>query len=390
MKEVDLRPHQRDALNRMHNGCVLWGQVGSGKSRVALAYYMQYEAPKDVYVITTAKKRDSKDWEGEAALFVIGSTPESTLGGVLRVDSWNNLHKYRDVENAFFIFDEQRIVGSGRWAKDFVRTAKANNWVLLTATPGDTWLDYISVFVANGFYKNRTEFKSEHVIYAPYTTFPKVERYVNVQRLLRHRRQVLVKMTMTRKTVRHEHNLWMPYDEELMDKVVKTRWNIYEDRPVKNIPELFYVMRRVANSHPSRLEECRRLLEAHKRVIIFYNFDYELKILQGLGQDGPCGEWNGHKHDPLPTGQKWTYLVQYMAGAEGWNCTETDTMVFYSLTYSYKMWHQAKGRIDRLNTPFSDLGYYILRSKAPIDWAIYASLQEKRSFQPSKHEGMLK
>src|SRR4051812_28987488 len=337
MKKVDLRPHQRDALNRLRNGNILWGQVGSGKSRVALAYYMKYEAPKDIIVITTAKKRDSKDWESEASLFVIGNAPEASMAGVLTVDSWNNLHKYRDQDDVFFIFDEQRLVGSGRWSKDFIRATRSNTWILLTATPGDTWLDYISVFVANGFYRNRTEFKREHVVYNSYAKFPKVDRYVNVQKLIRQRNQILVKMVMTRTTVRNEKNIWVDYDEELMADIVKRRWQVWENRPVKNIAELFYVMRKVANIHPTRLEECRRLLKLRKRLIIFYNFDYELKILQGLGQDVPCGEWNGHRHDPLPTGETWVYLVQYMAGSEGWNCTETDTIVFYSLTYSYKM-----------------------------------------------------
>jgi hypothetical protein len=388
---VELRPHQQTALKKLKNGSILWGGVGSGKSRVGAAYYMKHEAPKQVIVVTTAKKRDSLDWEGEFAKYGVGKETNATTQGLLIVDSWNNLHKYVAVSGQFFIFDEQRLVGSGAWVKNFLKIAKKNNWIMLSATPGDTWLDYIPVFVANGFYKNRTEFKREHVVYNTFAKYPKVDRYVSVQRLVKYRNQILVKMPYDRETVRHEINCWVEHDAELYNKVWNERWNVYEDRPVQEIGELFHVIRKVVNSDPSRLAKLSKLLEEHERVIVFYTFDYELEIIRelsdekALGQDANStwgyAEWNGHKHEELPETDRWLYVVQYMAGAEGWNCTTTDTVVFWSLTYSYKLWEQAHGRIDRLDTPFVDLNYYTFRSKAPIDSAVWRSLKSKRSFQ---------
>ena len=397
MNHPELRPHQRTALGKLKNGSILWGGVGSGKSRVACAYYVANENGENVVVITTAKKRDSLDWEGEFAKWGIGKTPDASLHGTLTVDSWNNLKKYVDYENTFFIFDEQRLVGAGAWVKAFLKIAKKNPWIMLSATPGDTWLDYIPVFIANGFYKNRTEFKARHVIQAPYVKYFKVERYVDVQQLVRYRNQILVKMPYERQTVRHAINCWVDYDKELYKKVVNDRWNPYEDAPIGEVGELFYTMRKVVNSDRSRLSKLAKLLQEHEKVIVFYNFDYELDIIRelqnqtALEQDtnGSWGyaEWNGHKHEPIPNTDRWLYVVQYLAGAEGWNCTETDTIVFWSLTYSYKLWEQAHGRIDRLDTPFIDLNYYTLRSKAPIDHAVWRSLKAKRSFQ-NEHYSM--
>jgi hypothetical protein len=383
----DLAPHQKKAVAEMKDGCILWGGVGSGKSRAALAYYTFTEQHEDIYVITTAKKRDSLDWEDEAVLFGIGKEADATLYGTLTVDSWNNIHKYVDVKNAFFIFDEQRLVGAGKWSKSFLKIAKSNRWIMLSATPGDTWLDYIPVFVANGFYRNRTEFKREHVIYNSYAKFPKVERYVGVGRLVKNRNSILIHMPYPKQTNRVPLNVWVDYDAELLAKASVARWNPFKDEPIRDIAELFGVMRRIVNTHPSRLEEVRKLLERHPRLILFYNFNYELDILRTVGDFFvpefvlPTAEWNGQKHEEIPDSERWLYLVQYAAGAEGWNCVSTDAMAFYSLPYSYKLWEQGHGRIDRLNTPFKDLFYYYLRSKAPIDWAIWRSLKSKKSFQ---------
>lgn len=378
--EVKLYPHQEDALGRMHNGCILVGGVGTGKSRTAAAYYHDNESPKDVYVITTAKKRDSHDWIGEFARFGVGRTPDSSIAGVLTVDSWNNLHNYADVEGAFFIFDEQRLVGNGSWVKSYLAIARKNNWILLSATPGDTWLDYIPVFLANGFYKNRTEFKREHVVYQPYSRYAKVERYLGLRKLEAYRKEILVEMPYERHTTREVHYVDMEFDCESMDRVWKKRWNVFENRPLKDVGEQYRCMRRIANTDPSRLRTVYDLLEIHDRLIVFYNFDYELEILRELSNVCTLAEWNGHKHEEIPDTESWVYLVQYAAGSEGWNCISTDAMVMYSLTYSYKYWHQAFGRIDRLNTPFDVLHYYVLTSLALIDRQILNALKQKRNF----------
>lgn len=381
---VELYKHQRDAVNNMHNGCILLGGVGSGKSITAATYYMENEFPKDVYVITTAKKRDSLDWEGEFVQYGIGRLRNATVGGVITVDSWNNIGRYKDVEGAFFIFDEQRVVGSGSWVKDFLRITKRNNWVLLSATPGDTWMDYVPVFIANGFYSSRTDFIRQHVVYAPWSKFPKVQSYNGIGKLMRLRHQILVEMPYIKHTTRHTHYIDVEYDCDLFKKVHKDRWHVYEERPLKDVAELFRVMRMVVNSDSSRLSAVKRLLEWHPKLIIFYNFNYELEQLRSLVEIVDVAEWNGHKHQPIPNTDRWVYLVQYTAGAEGWNCTETDATVFYSLTYSYKTWEQAHGRIDRLDSPFSILNYYVLRSNSFIDKAIWAALVSKKSFNESR------
>ena len=386
---IELYPHQEEALKFLDNGKILWGGVGTGKTLTALYYYTQKESPKDIYVITTARKRDDLDWQGDAVSLGIGMSRGNSLHGVITVDSWNNIGKYVDVEDAFFIFDEQRLVGTGAWVKAFIKISKKNRWIMLSATPGDVWLDYAPVFIANGLYKNITEFKREHVVYAPFSKFPKIMRYTNVALLEKYRNMILVEMPYMRHTNRIVTEVPVFYDEEMFQLVNKKRWNPYEDAPLKDVSELFRVMRRIANSDPSRLEAVRSLFESKPKQIIFYNFDYELEILRKLHSDVETCEWNGHVKQKVPTGDSWAYLVQYIAGAEAWNCITTDTTTFYSLTYSYKNFHQAQGRIDRLNTPFIDLFYYVLMSKMPLDMAIRASLRNKKNFQELKYADQL-
>ena len=404
MAGISLRDYQLDAVSRMRNGCILCGGVGSGKSRTALAYYYkenggvlstnEYVPMNDVdlpdlYIITTARKRDTAEWEGELSPFLLSSHPEVNLyRNHVVIDSWNNISKYSSVTDAFFIFDEQRVVGSGAWVKAFLKIAKSNKWILLSATPGDTWEDYIPVFVANGFYKNRTAFKEEHMVIRWVNgKYPKVERYMGVGKLMLLRNRILIDMDFKRQTISHHEDINVEYDISKYKEVGRTRWNPYKNEPIINASELCYVWRRIVNSDDSRQTAVLELFERHPKMIVFYMFDYELDILKNLhyGEDVQVAEWNGHRHEPIPSYDKWVYLVQYAAGAEGWNCISTDTIVFYSQNYSYKVMQQSAGRIDRLNTPFSDLYYYHLKSYAPIDIAIARALKEKKTFNETKY-----
>ena len=399
-----LRDHQQKALAKMHNGCILCGGTGSGKSVTSLAYYFKgcggqviptigkMKNPKDLYVITTARKRDSGEWIGDMSHFLISPYEECTPYKMkVVIDSWNNIKKYDEVTNAFFIFDEQRVVGYGSWTKSFLKIAKNNEWILLSATPGDTYSDYMPVFIANGFYKNKTEFTREHCVYSRYSKFPQIERYINTGRLNRLRRIVLVDMPYEKPAEQHHFDIFCDYDKLAYKELCRTRFNIDTGEPIENASEFCYELRKICNSDISRINF---VLDMHKkvdRIIIFYNFDYELEALLNAPYDDGVvvAQWNGHIHEEVPRKcSRWIYLVQYAAGAEAWNCILTDTMIFYSQNYSYKMTTQAAGRIDRLTTPYSDLNYYHLKSKSGIDLAISKSLSEKKKFNETKFDKM--
>ena len=407
---IELREEQKSAVRNMKNGCILCGGVGSGKSRTALAYYyirnggilnsdgyVKMTEPKDLYIITTAKKRDSLEWEKEMVPFLLSTHDDAEpYTNKVVVDSWNNIKKYEDVKNAFFIFDEQRLVGSGAWVKAFYKIAKKdkygnspNEWILLSATPGDTWQDYIPVFVANGFYRNKTHFSNEHIVWKRVTTFYKVDRYLNTRKLERLRNSILVDIEMEKHTVPHNEDVFVQYSVEKYRDIQRNRWNIWDNKPIENASEYCYSLRKVVNSDESRQKAVLELFEKHPKVIIFYNFDYELELLKGLyyGENVEIAEWNGHKHQEIPDSDSWVYLVQYNAGAEGWNCIKTDTIIFYSQNYSYKMLEQASGRIDRMNTPYTDLYYYHLKSRSGIDLAISRALKNKKNFNKSRFAG---
>ena len=401
---IGLYDYQIDAVNRMRNGCILNGGVGSGKSRTALAYYYlrnggdpsslcgddyvpMADPPKDLYIITTARKRDTKEWEADMVPFLLSTNPEINLySNKITVDSWNNIKKYKDITDAFFIFDEDRVTGSGVWANSFLKIAKSNEWIILSATPGDCWMDYLAVFIANGFYKNKTEFIREHVVYSRFSNFYKIDRYLNTGRLIRLRNRILIDMDFHRDTIPHHEDVYVSYDTTAYKDICRTRWNPWDNKPIENASEFCYSLRKIVNSDEARQAALLEIIENHPRAIIFYNFDYELDILKSIhyGDDFEIAEWNGHKHQEIPKGDKWIYLVQYNAGNEGWNCIRTDTIIFYSQNYSYKIMIQAAGRIDRLNTPYKDLYYYHIKSRSGIDLAISKALKNKKQFNERK------
>ena len=396
--------YQEEAISKMKNGCILCGGVGTGKSRTSLAYFhvrhggkvntgklSKMKSPPNLYIITTAHKRDIGEWEEELVPFNMNVNPDLSLYPKQKVviDSWNNIKKYADVTNSFFIFDEQRVVGAGTWVKAYLKIAKKNEWILLSATPGDTWSDYIPVFIANGFYKNRSEFLSEHAVYSRFSKFPKIEKFIGTGRLLKYRRELLVDMNYERKTERHYKDVLVEYDHLLYKKVNRDRWDVYKDCPIENPGVLCYTLRRICNSDFSRGVELVKLSKIHDRLIVFYNFNYEKDILKALkfGKGVVVAEWNGHAHEPVPDSKRWVYLVQYTAGCEGWNCITTNAMVFYSQNYSYKVMEQASGRIDRLNTPYKDLYYYTFKSRSQIDLAITRAIKTKKNFNERKYVG---
>ena len=401
---IGLYDYQIDAVKRMKNGCILNGGVGSGKSRTALAYYYlrnggdpaslcgdnyipMDDPPKDLYIITTARKRDTLEWDGDMAPFLLSTHTDVNLYcNKVVVDSWNNITKYKEVTGAFFVFDEDRVTGSGVWVKSFLKIAKSNEWIILSATPGDTWQDYIPVFLANGFYKNKSEFIREHIVYSRFSKFPKVDRYLNTGRLIRLRNNILIDMDFHRDTIPHHEDVYVSYDISAYKDICRNRWNPWEDRPIENAAEFCYSLRKLVNTDEARQVALLQIIEEHPKAIIFYNFDYELDILKKLyyGEDFEIAEWNGHKHQEVPKGEKWVYLVQYTAGNEGWNCVRTDTIIFYSQNYSYKVMTQAAGRIDRLNTPYKDLYYYHIKSRSGIDLAINKALKNKKKFNERK------
>ncbi len=390
-----LKDYQIEALKKMKNGCILCGGVGSGKSLTSLTYYFVHEGgnvngseyfpmadpPKDLYIITTARKRDTSEWELELINFLLSTNPKNNLySNQVVVDSWNNITKYKDVTNAFFIFDEQRVVGWGTWSKTFIKIARQNNWILLSATPGDRWTDYIPVFIANGFYRNKTEFDRNHVIYSRFSKYPKIDRYVNTGLLLRHKNDILIKMDFERKANHNVIDIYSDYDKMLYKETLKKRWNYEKKQPIQNAGELCGILRKIVNTSEDRQIQLLSILEKHERAIIFYNFNYELELLKKILVNFNVAEWNGHKHEPIPDTKSWIYLVQYTAGAEGWNCITTNVIIFYSQNYSYKIMKQSAGRIDRLNTPYDELYYYHIKSKSSIDASIAKALHSKKKF----------
>lgn len=397
MRSIVLAPEQLDAVKAMHNGCILCGGVGSGKSRTSLAYYYIQQGgnlnntaigmkdPRDLYIITTAQKRDKHEWELEMPMFDLvpdGMDIPRKYNNKVIVDSWNNIKKYANITCAFFIFDEQRLIGSGAWVKAFYKIARRNRWILLSATPGDCWKDYIPVFVANGFYPNKTAFNNEHAIFNRFSKYPKIDRYVGEKKLIRFRDSLLVNIYHVPSTQRHNVDIYVDYDSIAYKALGKSRFNPLTNQPVVNAAEMCRLWRYLVTTDESRQTQMVALTKQHSKCIVFYNYDYELDILRNLAYmpGTVIAEWNGHKHEPIPDSNRWVYLVEYNAGSEGWNCILTDTIIFFSLNYSYRVMEQSRGRIDRRNTPFKDLYYYYLKTHSPIELGIARAIAAKKKF----------
>lgn len=389
---VPLYKTQYQVIPKIKNGNVIVGGTGVGKSRTSLAYYcyknggmledcginisnfLKRKEKKKLIVITIAKKRNDMDWEKEALPFGIV--------GELIVDSWNNIKKYKDFENCFFIFDEQKTVTYGTWSKTFIKICKKNEWIMLSATPGDKWIDYMAIFIANGIYKNQTHFEYEHVVFDRMSKYKNILRYINTDVLEKHRNKIFIFMKASSERTKYKKYIEHDYDMISYNLVNEKRWNIFKEKPIKDAGELCYTSRKVVNMSKTKLYIIDKIIKEKKKVIIFYNYNYELEILEQFLNDNKIkySQYNGIKHEKIPTGESWAYLVNYSAGAEAWNCIDTNTIIFYSLNYAYRVMKQSAGRIDRSNSPYMELHYYYLITNSKIDKAILKALKNKKKF----------
>lgn len=382
--DLHLDKGQTQAIQDLRSGFILRGGVGSGKSRTSLAYILTSEYNgRDIYIITTAKKRDTHEWDQEAAILGWQVDGPCWDNMTLTIDSWNNTKKYKDVKNAFFIFDEQKTSGGGAWAKTFLKIAKSNGWLLLSATPGDRWMDFWPIFVANGFYKNKTEFLDQHVMFRPFTTFPQISGYKHVKKLEFLLRSISVGIDVEKHVTWHEEDVYCDYNRALYQQIVKTRCDPKTLEPYDSMTGMVWGLRRLVNGSQGRLEALERVCRDHERVIVFYTTNFELEMLgHWLNKnDILWHQYNGQVHEPIPnTRRRWVYLVNYMSGAEGWECASADTVVLFSTNYSWRTLEQCKGRIDRRNTPWDILYAYHFVSIAPIDKAIRTANHNKEMF----------
>lgn len=379
LTDISMYEYQLEAIDKLQSGMILWGNVGSGKSRTSLYFYCKNYSNKKLLIITTAQKRNNGEWLEECKVF--GLNPI--------IDSWNNIKKYEKYENYFIIFDEDHLTGYGAWSKTFIKMAKCNDWLVLTGTPGDNYAEFMTVFIAKGWYKNKRDFEENHVIYSRYSKYPKVDRYINQGLLEKHRRDILVKMFVEKRPMVHKEIVITQYDISKYKKAYKEKRD-ENNKPFKNATAFCLYLRKICNEDESKIVKVRELLLKHNKVIIFYNYIYEkemlLKLLKTM-KTFNVGEYNGQHHDDIPIGERWAYLCQYTAASEGWNCLLCDTMIFFSMSYSYKAMEQAAGRINRVNTPYKDLYYYYLRTTSSIDLSINRALSTKRNFNESTFIG---
>lgn len=371
---ITLMPHQEEAVKNLTDGNILYGKVGSGKSFTGLFYYLRNHYQEKLYIITTAKKRDDNEWQKD--IREVGNIKDAV------VDSWNNISKYTNVADSFFIFDEQRAIGSGTWSKSFIKISQKNKFILLTGTPGDNWMDYVPIFIANGFYKNKTDFINQHVEYDRFAKFPKVKAYHNVPVLIENRNKILTLMVFENNIQKNKLYVKCEYDKYNYEIIAKKRWNPYDQIPIPNVSKYQALLRKATINSYKRIRQLYWIVKSRKKVIVFYNYNYELESIRELLDFIGLyyHEWNGHKHEPIPKTNRWVYLVQYNSGSEGWNCIDTNIIVFYSMNHSYRIMHQSEGRIDRLNTKYKELDYIYFTSDAPIDLMILKAYNLKKKF----------
>ena len=126
------------------------------------------------------------------------------------------------------------------------------------------------------------------------------------------------------------------------------------------------------------------LLDSTKdRLIVFYNFNSELKKLKELVEaaDRPISIINGETKDltAYETESDSVTLIQYQAGAMGLNLQKANKIIYFTLTDKSELFEQSKKRIHRIgqNQPCF---YYLMICKNSVEEVMLKTLEERRDF----------
>ena len=425
---MKLFDYQKEAIEQFKDKPLNLSDVGTGKSYMSIGSYIESKCSKLLIICLAPKVSDFAE-DGEP--FGLDITPlnkgtkknrellaQSNHVAISFESSWRltELLKWVD-KDTFIIIDESHKVGvSKSKVTKFVMqlSKKAKYSYLCTASPVsngklENW--YSQLYIANIFRKPKKDFEQLFVV--------KQMRQMGAMRfmdIVGYQNQHLLEQMIDEASVNYKRDKgYLPEDyvyktkkPAFYNKLKKQR--IYKDDfnqivELDNSSTLFNKLRQVSHGFlegvlkPVSKEPFERLeaiLETHnnERVVIFYNYQWEYKMLSQLLDKlkRPYGVYNGSMKElhNFQEHENGVVLAQYKSASTGINdFVISNVTVFNSIPLSSTEYIQAKGRTDRHGQSKTPLYYHIVPD-TPIEQKIFDTVTSGQDFTNEMMEESVK
>lgn len=393
---ADLYDFQKDAVAHLLTGrhFIISG-VGSGKTAMALTWAAEQcrqTGKHKVLVVTTASKVRTGDFEKEDKIWTDDSEKRE-----MAVISWHKLkawveQNWKGLDEWVVIFDEaQRSKGySTGMGKAFLKITKQNpDWAGFTGTPGDTWADYISYFVATNQTRNKTAYLHEFANVQTYKGYPEIVGWRNEDRLKAmwaHISYAPDTSIVAQQLPKEQYRTITLPKPRAYSKTLKTRLN-EQGEFLDTAGAMVAELRRLCFTKDKQQWVADFVEGVESGVVMFYNYiatgDKLAEICEkALGKSGRVWRIDG-KHHEIPTaetiGAKDVVLCQWQSGSEALNFQFLHYWVGVELCYSNSMLQQAMGRIRRIGQEHP-MSFYRLLTDGTIEQDIAEALKNKKEF----------
>lgn len=377
---INLYSYQEEYFKHVKPNYIYDMDTGTGKTIMGLHHHQTYFKDKPLLIVAPASKINEGGWQR--------TIDEHYPNIEYDTCTYNMLgKKWSQYKDWFVIFDEcHRLKNScGVWGKAGYNLTKISaGFILLSATAiPNGWEDSINYFKMFGLAKNKTQFIRNEAITTMDYGYMEILGWKNENKLKnmwksisRHLSKdeatdlpplvfenVYFKASATYKTIKKDRI----YNDVLYDNQMKLRHGLRLNTNLKN-----------------KIEYIKDFVDStNDNIIIFYNYDEELKLLKenidkktylcnGSIKDYPKkSEWDSIKNTVT--------LANYKSGSEAVEFTYANIIVYFSPTESYTEYYQSYGRCYR-NGQTKKVTAYKFITDNTIEADIYKALDSKQDF----------
>ena len=403
--KIKLYPHQVRALEKTKNfnHVAYYLDMGLGKTFVGSEKLKMLNTNHNLIVCQKSKLQDwyehMKTYYPEYNTFIYSKTREIPPKSVIIINYdlvWRRPELLTTLKNFTLMLDESSLIQNEKSNRSkFILKMKPTNVILLSGTPtGGKYEQLWSQLKLLGWNISKRLYWDEFIKFVKIDVggFPikKVTGYKNVDRLkdkLRTHGAIFMKSDEVFQLPKQIENIIKVDNTKEYKKFNKDRLIKIDDTELvgdTSLTKMLYLRQLSSQYNSNKTAALKDLLEStNDRVIVFYNFDKELEIIQEICNklEKPISMINGHEKNlkNFTECNDCVLLGQYQAAAMGLNLQLSNKIIYFSLPLQSELFMQSKKRIHRIGQEKTCFYWYLI-TKNSIEEQIFETLKQRRDY----------